>query len=771
MRTAAVLLLAVIAASAGDLPEGAVRRFGSDSGAHPAIVTDAAFTPDGSLVVSVDEDGGFRIWDYPALRLRTAHELGNEGRWVAVNPAGTLAAVGQLNGVRLFTLPDGRPAGRMFGPPPELVAGAFSPDGGRFAAADEENGVHVWDVEKRSYEAGVEEPIGDEIERILWSAEGIVVQDADGIVQVLSGQDLAGVRRIETGIGIVSGWALSPDGKSLAVAEDEAGVRVWHLATGQEGVALAPEGMDIAEGLAWSRDGARLAWSSYDNEACVWDIKEGSLVSRSSMDRSCPPLFSPDGTALVCGVGAHRLFAMKTDGSGRPGDAAGHSGPVRSILFEGNGRTLLSGGDDGEVWAWELGNSPSRRLFQSGPAVWGLGRVAGQDRVLLCSTAGGISSWNITRGAREYLSAERVGYLTDTAWAPDAGLLFIFGQNGHCESWSAGRNEPVMQLDVAVKVTGRAAVRRDGRLLALSSAGAVTFFDARSQRALSTVAAQNHEITAMALSGDGAWLACAGQDGFLALVEIASGAVIPCGIVIPDVQRVAFAGGRLVVMSADRLHLVPLSTLAEDPAPLRLPTFPTALAVSGDAGLAATGHSDGLILVWSLQEEPGPAEDVPADGLVKALEGDADEARKAIFGCRRAGPPAVAALEEGLRTPPPVPEGTDGLVACLEADRPEDREAAQDALFEAGPETEPALRAALPSASAEARGRIEVLLAAFELSPLKSSVLLRRWRVLRALDACGSADAARVLRKVAAQSPYERERRDAEAVLRRMEGK
>lgn len=768
MRIAAVLGLAVLAAAAGDLPEGAVRRFGSDSGAHPDVIADAAFSPDGSLAVSVDEVGGFRVWDLPSLRLRTSRELGNEGRWVAVSPSGNLAAVGQLNGVHLFSLPDGRPAGRMFGPPPELIAGAFSRDGRRFAAADEECGVHVWDVEKRSYETGVSLAHAADIEQLLWSAEGIVTRDSDGMLQVLSGEDLAEVRRIETGISLVPGCALSPDGKRIAVAEDEAGVRVWDLGTGEEGEALAPEGMDIAEGLSWSRDGERLAWASYDNEACVWEIREGSLASRSAMDRASPPRFSPDGATLLCGIGAHRLFSMKADGSGRTGEAAGHSGPVRSLVFDEGGRALLSGGDDGEVWRWDLGNGASRRLFRSGPAVWGIGRVAGQDRILLCSTAGGISAWSLSRAAREFLSAERVGYLTDTAWAPDAGLLFIFGQNGHCESWSAERTEPVMQLDVAVKVTGRSAVRQDGRLLALSSAGAVTFYDARSQRALAAVAAQDHEITAMALSGDGAWLACAGSDGFLALVELASGTAVPCGIVIPDIQRIAFAGNRMVVMTADRLHAVPLSTLAEDPSPFQLPSFPTSLTVTEEANLAATGLSDGLIVVWPLPDVAGPGEEPAPEALATALEGDADEARKAVFGCRGAGPRVVAALDAALKSPPPVPEGTDELVARLEAERPEDRESAQEALFAAGPETEPALRTALPSASAEARGRIEVLLAVFELSPVKSAVLLRRWRAIRALESCGSEEAARVLRKVASQSPYERERGDARGALRRL---
>ncbi|MCC6738804.1 MAG: WD40 repeat domain-containing protein [Planctomycetia bacterium] len=771
MRTAAVLCLAVLAAAAGDLPEGAVRGFGSGSGAHPAAVADAEFSPDGTLVVSVDEDGGLRIWDYPALRLRVSRELGEEGLWVAVNPAGTLVAVGRLNGVHLYTLPEGRPAGRMFGPPPGLVAGAFSRDGRRFAAADEECGLHVWDVEKRSYEAGVDLSQGGEIERVLWSAEGVVAQDSDGSLGVFSGEDLSEVRRIETGIGFVSGCALSPDGKRLAVAEDAAGVRVWDLATGQEGEALAPEGMDIAEGLVWSRDGARLAWSSYDNEACVWAIREGSLESRSPMDRACPPRFSTDGATLLCGVGGHRLFSTKTDGSGRAGDVSGHSGPVRSLIFEENGRSLLSGGEDGEVWAWELGTGPSRRLFRSGPAVWGLGRVAGQNRVLLCSTAGGVAAWNVSRGTREFLSAERLGYLADTAWAPEAGLLFIMGQNGHCESWRAGLAEPVMQLDVAVKGAGRVAVRRDGSLLALSCGGTVMLYDARSQRVLASVAAQHHEITAMALSGDGAWLACAGQDGLLALVELASGSAVPSGIVLPDIQRIAFAGSRLVVMTDDSLHVIPLATLAEDPSPLHLPSFPTALAVSGEAGLVATGQSDGLILVWPVPEDAAAAANAPPEALVKSLEGDPDDAREAIFACRGSGPATVAALEELLRSLPPVPQGTDALVASLEAEEPADREAAQEALLESGPGTEPALRTALPSATAEARGRIEVLLAWFELTPTRSPAVLRRLRAICALEACGSAEAANVLRRLASKSPYERERRDAEAALRRMEGK
>jgi hypothetical protein len=74
-----------------------------------------------------------------------------------------------------------------------------------------------------------------------------------------------------------------PDGKRLAVGNDEGGVSVWDVGTGNPTLAFSGH-VGAVTGLAFSRDGARLLSTSADGTALLWDMtaklapKDGAAV-------------------------------------------------------------------------------------------------------------------------------------------------------------------------------------------------------------------------------------------------------------------------------------------------------------------------------------------------------------------------------------------------------------------------------------------------------------------------------------------------------------
>src|SRR5262249_9636132 len=96
--------------------------------------------------------------------------------------------------------------------------------------------------------------------------------------------------------------AFTPDGQSLLTVSG-ARISSYSMASAKEGVALAGHGMSVS-GIAFSRDGSRLASVSNDRTMRVWDANTGVLISQS--DQMLPAegqsiCFSPDGRVICTG--------------------------------------------------------------------------------------------------------------------------------------------------------------------------------------------------------------------------------------------------------------------------------------------------------------------------------------------------------------------------------------------------------------------------------------------------------------------------------------
>src|SRR5262249_14321844 len=99
-----------------------------------------------------------------------------------------------------------------------------------------------------------------------WPEARLIASDAaaQGIGTVLRGPT-----------ALVNVIAFSPDGKLLASASDDHGVRIWDVQTGR--VRLLGEHTDEAWCIAFSPNGRLLASSSKDKTVRVWDVETGAL--------------------------------------------------------------------------------------------------------------------------------------------------------------------------------------------------------------------------------------------------------------------------------------------------------------------------------------------------------------------------------------------------------------------------------------------------------------------------------------------------------------
>jgi WD40 repeat protein len=228
---------------------------------HDGPVWSVAFSPDGKTLVSGSDDGTVRLWDVATGKeKRCLHGHQGNVRAVAFAPDGRSVASGGFGGViRLWDVQTGK--GRQLGQHRRMVWGvAFSPNGKMLVSAGKDDPVRLWDV------AGGRQI--REFERLQTrlprKKEGFAMFGKDGKLKKFVEKDLGRSRGVQS-------VCFSPDGRTLATAEDDHSVFLWEVETGQPRRDLeGHRGAVFA--VAFAPDGKSLASASYDLTALVWDV-------------------------------------------------------------------------------------------------------------------------------------------------------------------------------------------------------------------------------------------------------------------------------------------------------------------------------------------------------------------------------------------------------------------------------------------------------------------------------------------------------------------
>jgi WD40 repeat protein len=179
-----------------------------------------------------------------------------------------------------------------------------------------------------------------------------VVTPSAGVIQLWETNPLRRVGELEFGDNRVTALAVSPDGKTLAVAtrktgdqprdEESVELRFWDLTTNRAGKHLKGHARWV-QCLAFSPDGKWLASSDMTQSMRIWEADSGASVGvveyhqLGNMIGVRPMVFSPDSkylvginwnevlvwgtgswqpeTRLVCGVDQPHCLAFSPDGS------------------------------------------------------------------------------------------------------------------------------------------------------------------------------------------------------------------------------------------------------------------------------------------------------------------------------------------------------------------------------------------------------------------------------------------------------------------------
>lgn len=437
---------------------------------------------------------------------------------------------------------------------------AMSPDGQRFATADRDGVVRLWD--SATHKAIQTWTINENVNQIAFSPDGTHLATAQRtFVKILP---IAGdaARQLEGGRCV----AFSPDGSRLATTHGKS-VVIYDWTNGRLLNELTGHSQPVWTCI-YSPNGSRLTTTGGDSHVRFWNVESGNLLGEP---RQFPQL-------------------------------------VHSLKYLSDGRLLVSQHTESRILDPESGNELERVPIGS----HGADRLAiSADDRLLAGTArdGTIKIWNMKTREEEYSLHGHPPYIEGLVFGRDLSHLFSVGRDSVIRIW--GLNKPIeSRVFSRVKPRGGLAFNSDGRRVAIALAGAgsrsnekdgVQVFDVESGRELLRLDALGNPC----FSPDDRWLATNRADGSVTLWDAISGR---------EIRKFAAEGyrsrriaicpdGGLMACSTDTGKVL-IWDLSRDASPTIIDRHAdpvTSLFFTPDGGKLITCDRRGRITIWDKQ--------------------------------------------------------------------------------------------------------------------------------------------------------------------------
>jgi len=519
-------------AATGSLPQAALAAAVGHSdlrltlAGHEHFLTSAAFSRDGSRIVTTSADETARIWDAAT------------GKEIAV-----------LRGHRQ-----------------RVNSAAFSSDGSRIVTGGVDQTARVWDAAAAAKEIAVLRGHKSSVETVAFSPDGtrIVTASSDNTARVwdaATGNELAilAEKQVFGGYccGTVGSAAYNSDGTLIVTSSHDGTVRVWD-AESARAVTVFRVPDSLITSAAFSPDDRRIVTSSLDKTARIFDAVTGKelAVMRGHEAGLWTAAFNPSGT---------RIVTVSTDKTARIWDAAtgrpikifrGHGSYLRSAVFSPDGSRILVASEDRTARVWDA-IAPREIASLRGHEEILYSAAFSPDGSLIATASRDktVRIWDVATSREIMVLRGHEGLVTSANFSPDGLKVVTASADKTARVWMTATGQEIAVLRGHESDVKTAVFSPDGsRILTAATDGTARIWDSASATTIAVFKGHKDMAMSGAFSPDGSRVVTSSKDKTARIWDAATGQEIAVlGDHLNFVEYAAFSpdGSRVVTASED----------------------------------------------------------------------------------------------------------------------------------------------------------------------------------------------------------------------------
>ena len=269
-------------------------------------------------------------------------------------------------------------------------------------------------------------------------------------------------------------------------------------------------------GISFSRDGNRIATSSSDNTAKVWDARTGTpLFDLKGHFATVNSLsFNPDGTRIITGSVDKTVKAWDAETGNFLFELKGHADEVTSVAFSPNGGLILSGSRDGSAKVWNA-KTQQLALGLKGHSL-GVTTVSFSPdgmRILTGSLDNTVKVWDAKAGKPLLEFRAHNGPVHSASFSPDCKRIVTGGYDGMAKVWDASTGAHLLDLKGHLRYVNSVSFSPDGTTIVTGSwDNSAKVWDARTGNPLINLVGHTHPVLCVSFSPDATRIVTASWD-------------------------------------------------------------------------------------------------------------------------------------------------------------------------------------------------------------------------------------------------------------------